>query len=348
VARKTFNFTPQASAQETARVSRTGREVLRKTHDDGVAAMDNAKLVRVDRLVPNPDQPRKTIDPAYLARLADSIRRYGVLSPITVKYRLEDETFLIIAGEQRWRAAQEAGLTEVPVVVRDSSATDRYIESCMENLVRADLTEVEKGRALEELKRLLPQTWEEMADMLGLSRRRVDQMRQLTTLSEPLQEAVRTRAISGRHARQIDLLPPVLQEPALAAIVEQGLNVRQVEQVVRHLREEVSAPDGGADAGAASPQAEAAPAAEVPDGPELASPRGGPEQVAAAIAAVMGEQDDAARVRHSVPVVKKLTIIEKALRGLPLHAVGDADRAEVLARLGRIHDVLAQMESVLR
>ncbi len=358
VAKKTFSFTP-AQAREPGQVSQTGREVLRKTQDDGVMAMDNAKLVRVERLAPDPSQPRKSIDQQYLERLAESIRLYGVLMPITVKYRVEDETFLIIAGEQRWRAAQIAGLSEVPVVVRNSGTTDRYVQSCMENLVRADLTEVEKGQALEELKRLLPQTWEEMARMLGLTRRRVDQMRQLTTINPALREAVQTKAISGRHARQLDLLPEDLQAPALVAVVQAGMNVRQVEEVVRRLRAGPTGSDQFTPADQPDLEAEGGAAASVAGSgasPEGASIQAGPtaweaapseERVAATIAAVLADEGGAARQRHSVPVARKLTMIEKALRGIPLHAVGDADRAEVIARLRRISEVLTQMERVL-
>ena len=230
------------------------------------------------------------------------------------------------------------------MVVRNSGATDRYVESCMENLIRSDLTEVEKGEALEELKRLLPQTWQDIAAMMGLTRRRVDQMRQVAALSPALQDAVRARSISGRHARQIDLLPDPLKEPALQAVVERGLTVRQVEELVRRLRQPPTPPE---DAGEASSPGPATPdGASPPERPdEAGAPAAG--QVAATIAGVLDEEGTGSRQRHSVPVVKKLTMIEKALRGIPLHSVGDEDRAEVLARLGRIHEVLAQMERVL-
>ena len=195
--------------------------------------------------------------------------------------------------------------------------------------------------------------------MLGLTRRRVDQMRQLTTINPALREAVQTKAISGRHARQLDLLPEDLQAPALAAVVQAGMNVRQVEEVVRRLRAGPTGSDQFTPADQPDLEAEGGAAASVAGSgasPEGASIQAGPtaweaapseERVAATIAAVLADEGGAARQRHSVPVARKLTMIEKALRGIPLHAVGDADRAEVIARLRRISEVLTQMERVL-
>src|SRR5579885_1434800 len=141
--RKQFDFDPAGAVL----ASPVRDEILRKTQDDGVSALQGAKLIAHGRIRPDPDQPRRYFEPAELQALAASLLADGMQSPITAYYDDEAELFTIVTGERRWRAAAIAGLERVPVLVnpRPAHPADTLGRQLAENLLRADLTELEKA-----------------------------------------------------------------------------------------------------------------------------------------------------------------------------------------------------------
>jgi len=232
--RKSFDF-----AMESAGVlpSLVRDEILRKTQDDGVSALEGAKLIARERLRPDPEQPRRHFDPVELQALASSLLADGMQSPLTAYYDDADEAFTIITGERRWRASGIAGLDRLPVLVvaRPAHPADTLGKQLAENLLRADLTELEKAQALSRLRDIQPQTWVELARRHGLTDRRLHQMLSLLHAAEPIQAAVQGGRISGRHARAIARLPQALQMEILAQVIAGALSARATEELCRQL-----------------------------------------------------------------------------------------------------------------
>src|SRR6185437_7398760 len=169
--------------------------------------------------------------------LASSLLADGMQSPLTAYYDDADEAFTIITGERRWRASGIAGLDRLPVLVvaRPAHPADTLGKQLAENLLRADLTELEKARALARLRDIQPQTWVELARRHGLTDRRVHQMLSLLHTAEPIQSAVQSGRISGRHARAIARLPAEPQMEVLAQVIGEELSARATEELVRRM-----------------------------------------------------------------------------------------------------------------
>ena len=127
--------------------------------------------IPINRIIPSPDQPRKTFYEQTISELAESIKQHGVLSPIIV--RPSGSKYEIIAGERRFRAAGIAGLKEIPAIIKKASDEDAKIISLIENIQREDLNDIDRASALRELKASLGSTWEVIAKKLGLTKRRV-------------------------------------------------------------------------------------------------------------------------------------------------------------------------------
>lgn len=184
---------------------------------------------------PNPHQPRKSFAPEVLAELQESIRVHGVLQPVVV--RSAAGGFEIIAGERRWRAAQALGLKTIPAVVRDNVSDQSMLElALVENLQRADLDPLEKGRGF---RHLLDQglTQEQVADRVGLGRATVANLLRLLELSPAVQKVVTEGLITMGHARALlGIQDHSRQEQLCALAVRRGLSVREVEGRVRELQ----------------------------------------------------------------------------------------------------------------
>lgn len=243
---KRFDFEPTAGAVLPSPVR---DEILRKTLDDGVSALAGAKLIAHERIRPDPEQPRRHFDAADLQALASSLLADGMQSPITAYYDDDAEMFTIITGERRWRAAGIARLERIPVLVgpRPTHPADTLGRQLAENLLRADLTELEKAQALARLKALQPQSWVEIAQSHGLSDRRLYQMLSLLDASEPLKAAIQEGRISGRHARAIARLPEEQQMEILSRVIAAGLSASATEELVRALlpaADDVAAEEG--------------------------------------------------------------------------------------------------------
>lgn len=187
--------------------------------------------VPVNEIDPNPNQPRRVFDGESLAALAESIKQYGVLSPISV--RLHYGRYELIAGERRLRAAQLAGLTRVPCLVLDVDMEESGLLAMVENLQREDLDFVEEARGISNLIRMFDMSQEEAARRLGLSQSAVANKLRLLKLPPDILAALRDKGLTERHGRALLRLgTPEEQRAALAAICAQGLNVAQTDAYI--------------------------------------------------------------------------------------------------------------------
>jgi ParB family chromosome partitioning protein len=195
---------------------------------------ERVQRVRVERLRPCPLQPRKDFPPETLRELADSIHERGIVQPLIVRER--SGLFEIIAGERRWRAAQLAGLTEVPVITRE--ADDRAVLelALIENLQRENLNPIEEAQGYAQLIGQFELTQEEVAGKVGKSRAAVTNALRLLKLAPALQASVREGRLSVGHAKVIlGLESAVQQQGAADRVVKDGLSVRQTEKLVARL-----------------------------------------------------------------------------------------------------------------
>lgn len=188
--------------------------------------------IPVDKLRPNPEQPRRIFDDDALAELTDSIRRHGVLQPLLVS---EDGAgaYVVIAGERRWRASMAAGLETVPAVIRERlDARDELALALVENLQRRDLSALEEARAFEHLKSEHGLSQAEIADQVGMNRSTVANALRLLRLPEIIQELVESGRLTSGHGRALLALADDESriEWAERAVAE-GLSVRELERV---------------------------------------------------------------------------------------------------------------------
>jgi len=200
-----------------------------------VAALDGGRKVAIEDLTPNPNQPRKAFVDEGVESLATSIRNHGVLLPLVA--RRTARGLEIIAGERRWRAAQRAGLKEVPVLVREVGDGESLELALVENLQREDLNAIEVAQAYEQLQGERGWTQEELAARVGQSRSAVANLMRLLQLPRQVQQQVRDGALTAGHARALLGLATAAQMRRLGAEVEaKGLSVRQAEERVRRER----------------------------------------------------------------------------------------------------------------
>ena len=195
---------------------------------------------------PDPAQPRKTFDEETLAELAASISEHGLLQPIAVRPK-PSGGYLIVAGERRWRASRMAGLTEVPVIVKDVTDEQAMELALVENLQREDLDPVEEAAGIRELMTRCDLTQEQAARKLGKSRSALANSLRLLSLPETVLELLKSGFITIGHAKVVLGLPtPELQEEAAQMIADNQLNVRQAEALCKKLakpaKEPVAAP----------------------------------------------------------------------------------------------------------
>ncbi|MFL1463739.1 ParB/RepB/Spo0J family partition protein [Roseococcus sp. DSY-14] len=204
------------------------------------------RTLPVSALQPGPFQPREAMDEPALEELAASMREHGVLQPILVRPRKgEAARFEIIGGERRWRAAQKAGLHEVPALVRDFSDREAMAAGLVENLQRQDLHPLEEAEGYGRLTRQFGLTQDALAKVVGKSRPHVANTLRLLNLPERVQGLLRDGALTAGHARALLTAPN--PEALALAIVDRGLNVRQAEALAAQrelpVRPERRAPD---------------------------------------------------------------------------------------------------------
>ena len=198
-----------------------------------MAAPRKAELhVPVEKLEPNPQQPRLDFKKDELESLADSIRQKGVIQPLIVR-RMPDAAvpYQIVAGERRWRAAQIAQLHELPVIVRDFTDSEVLEVAIIENIQRADLNPVEEALGFRQLMTRFGHTQEKLAEALSRSRSHVANLMRLLSLPTDVQDLVRDGSLSAGHARAL-IGSPKASELA-AQIVTKGLSVRETERLMK-------------------------------------------------------------------------------------------------------------------
>ena len=187
--------------------------------------------ISIDKLIPNKYQPRKYFDEDSLDELAKSIKNYGILNPILA--RKKDDKYEIIAGERRYRAAKKIGMTEVPVIIKNTDEQQTAELALIENLERQDLTAIEAARSYEEIIKLGGHTQSELANKLGISQSALANKMRLLTLPNEIQDAVIKKQISERHARSLlNVEDKETQLKILKRIIDEKLTVKETEEII--------------------------------------------------------------------------------------------------------------------
>ncbi|MEK9175360.1 MAG: ParB/RepB/Spo0J family partition protein [Patescibacteria group bacterium] len=203
--------------------------------------------IELDKIKPNPLQPRREFDPAPLQELADSIREYGLLQPVVVIRKEQDTTtgrlveYELLAGERRLRAAKLAGLQQIPVIIRDDTTDKIKLElALVENLQREDLNPIERARAFKKLVEEFGMLQREVGEKIGKSREVVANTMRLLALPDDIQQAVATSKITEGHTRPLLMLvdQPDQQRKLFDDIIAKQLSVRQAENISRTIAKE--------------------------------------------------------------------------------------------------------------
>ncbi|MBO5076832.1 MAG: ParB/RepB/Spo0J family partition protein [Clostridia bacterium] len=206
-----------------------GALLVENSIDTGITEVD---IMSVE---PAKDQPRKVFDPEKLEDLADSIREHGLIQPIVVNKSTNGYT--IIAGERRWRAARMAGLLKIPVIIKDVTPKEMRELALIENIQREDLNPIEEALAYRQLVVDYELTQEELAGIVGnKSRSEIANRMRLLNLDEKVQELIINGQLTAGQARPLLALTPEQQITVANAIVERGLNARQIEALVKQLQ----------------------------------------------------------------------------------------------------------------
>ena len=191
--------------------------------------------IAVDKIIPNPTQPRTQFDDEALAELAESIKQLGVIQPITVKK--SGEEYIIISGERRWRAAQMVGVERLPAYIRDVDDENLHAMALVENIQRQDLNAIEIALGMQRLIEECGLTQEAMADKVGKKRSTVSNYMRLLNLPDEVQLALKEGLISMGHAKAIAGMAKEQQVAALKRCLKKSLSVRQMEELARKMSE---------------------------------------------------------------------------------------------------------------
>ncbi len=227
------------SAKKTMGLGKGFDTLLPQDFDKSLLADDQERIQKfvIADIEPNPDQPRQHFDVEGLEQLAGSITQYGILQPIVVTPR--GKKYVIVAGERRWRAAQIAKLTQVPVIVRTTKELEQLEIALVENVQRVDLAPLEQAVSIERLHQQFNMKYEAIAKRLNKAPSTINNIARLLQLPDEAREALRTRNITEGHARAILSLKdmPEKQQELLAAIQKNEWSVRQAERFVTSVKE---------------------------------------------------------------------------------------------------------------
>ena len=208
-----------------------------KKNQKGEFLSSRVRYIPINAVRPNPQQPRRSFDETALRELADSIRAYGILQPLTVRDR--GGVYELVAGERRLRAARIAGLREVPCLIAEVGEEDAALLALIENLQRRDLDYMEEAAAIARLIRLYGLSQQQAAEKLGKSQPTIANKLRLLRLSAPVLDCLRQYGLTERHARTLLRLTDAEQQLAAARhIGQRGLNVAQTEQYIDRLTAE--------------------------------------------------------------------------------------------------------------
>lgn len=217
------------------------------THTVALAADGQLRELPIDLIERGRFQPRQHMAPEALEELTQSVRARGVVQPIVVRPSEDGERFEIIAGERRWRAAQAAGLDEIPAVVRDVPDDAALAIALIENIQREDLNVIEEATAIGRLIDEFNLTHQEAADAIGRSRVAVSNLLRLLDLGDAARVLVEQGELDMGHARALLGLKGEAQDRAAREVVARGLTARQTEELVRRMKEPGKAPPRGAE-----------------------------------------------------------------------------------------------------
>ena len=213
--------------------------------DNSVEENSSASAVKLslNEIEPNKDQPRKTFDEKALSELADSIAQHGVIQPLLVR-PMPDGSYQLVAGERRWRAARRAGLSEVPIVIREMSDSEMMELALIENLQREDLNPIEEAEGLQQLIHTYGLTQETAAARVGRSRPAIANALRLLSLPTPILELTRDGKISAGHARALLSLNDEEKMVEIAdQILKKEISVREVERLAKAAAKQKKQPE---------------------------------------------------------------------------------------------------------
>lgn len=214
-----------------------GLDALISTEKVNTAGSGSICEIAIEQILPNPNQPRREFDESALQELSDSIRELGIVQPITLRDQ-GDGTYLIIAGERRWRASQMAGLKAIPAYVRTVDDENMMEMALIENIQREDLNALEIALAYQHLLEQYNLTQERLSERVGKNRSTITNYLRLLKLPATIQMGLKDRRLDMGHARALlSINDPKLQIRAYNEIVSQGLSVHKVEEMVRELAE---------------------------------------------------------------------------------------------------------------
>lgn len=210
-----------------------GALIASETNDDNTGVIE----VKINEIEPNSDQPRKYFDDDKLSQLSESIKQHGVIQPIIVKK--DNNMYTIIAGERRWRAAKLAGLTKVPVLIKEYTDKQVMEIALIENLQREDLNPIEEADAYQRLMEEYNLTQEQIADTLGKSRPAIANTLRLLSLPNSIKNYVVSGDLSSGHARCLIVLSEeIKQQVAARYIIDNKLSVRETEKYVKKIQQD--------------------------------------------------------------------------------------------------------------
>ncbi len=215
-----------------------GLDALLADNDETISTDGAQRLLNVAQLQPGKYQPRSYMDDAALQTLADSIKNQGIMQPILVR-EIASDKFEIIAGERRWRASQIAGLTQVPVLVREIADESALAMALIENIQRENLNPLEEAQGIKRLIDEFAMTHEKAAEAVGRSRAAVSNLLRLLSLTHAVQELLMHNKLDMGHARALIGLDAAQQILLANKIVQQNLSVRDVENLVKKLAADV-------------------------------------------------------------------------------------------------------------
>lgn len=211
-----------------------GRGLSALISEDPILADSGVKQISVDKIIPNPDQPRKDFDSQSLVELSDSIKTHGLLQPILVKP--QDDVYIIVAGERRLRAAQLLQLEQIPCIVQDCSEQEMAERALVENIQRSDLSPVEEGLAYARLMHEYGLTQEQIADRVGKARTTVANLLRVIQLPERILQLIREEQLSLGHAKVLlGIKDTSLQVLLAEKTARENISVRELEILIKRM-----------------------------------------------------------------------------------------------------------------
>lgn len=248
MSRKSILGTPLGSLLSTSFIEEPRTYIIAESETEQVLTAVKGKdrqvlsYLSLEKLQRSPYQPRKDFDQDALNELADSIRAQGVLQPIVVRPAQDGKHYEIIAGERRWRAAQLAELSEVPVIIRDVSDETALALAIIENLQREDLNPLEEAMGFERLMSEFHLTHQDLANVVGKSRAAVTNLLRLLSLRPEVKTMLEHNDLEMGHAKALLGLEEAKQVEVARVVVARGLSVRQTEALVRQVQQHQDIP----------------------------------------------------------------------------------------------------------